>query len=275
MHKIVIYIDVFFVVNFLMDMLLLTVHRQMLGYTATYPRIAMSATLGALWACVAEVTKLGNTFIGKVCTYIFIAAIMVRICTGKCNIKKWIRYTVLLYAVAAFAGGVCHMVVYYTMAGYWLQTVILGNHMLVAGIFMSIVLMVAINGYLNAKKAYMGKICRIVLEVCGKSVTLNGFYDTGNVLMDTYYAKPVHIAQKQSLDFILNEIEDYTQLKLHIIPFSSIGCENGILEVITADRMYIYDNDEVKILQQPLIGMTKQRLSKDGAYDMLINGCTF
>ncbi len=275
MHKIVIYIDVFFIVNFLMDMLLLIVHRQMLGYTATYLRIAMSATLGAVWACIVEVTKLGNTFAGKVCTYIFIAAIMVRICTGKCNIKKWIRDTGILYAIAALVGGICHMVMYYTMAGYWVQTVIFGNHLLIISLFMSVVLIIVINSYIAVKKAYECKLYRVVLEVNQKSVTLRGFYDTGNVLRDTFCGKPVHIVEKQYLEAIFNEIEDYAQLKLHIIPFSSLGCESGILEVITADRMYIYGNEEVKVLQQPLIGMTKQHLSQDGAYDMLINGSTF
>ena len=262
-------------VNFLMDMLLLSAHRRILGYTATYSRVVASATLGAFWACIVEVGKFGNTFIGKVCTYIFIAAIMVKICAGKCNVKRWIRDTFIFYAIAAMFGGVCHMVMYYTRAGYWIQTVILSNQMLVISLFWSVVLIAVIEHYINVKRIYEQKMYRVMIVIKGRKTVIKGFYDTGNVLKDPFVLKPVHIVEEKSLETILEEIEDYTQVKMHMVPFSSMGCESGILKVITADLMYIYYNDEVRIIKEPLIGLTNQRLSQDGAYEMLINGSTF
>lgn len=258
-----------------MDMLILSLHRRILGYTATYPRIATSATLGATYACIVEVGKFGNTLPGKVCTYIFIAAIMVKICAGKCNIKKWIRDTFIMYAIAAILGGGGHMLFYYTSTGYFIQTVIISNHSLTLSLLAGSILIIAIENYINVKKIYEQKMYRVMLVIKGQKITVRAFYDTGNVLRDPFILKPVHIVEEKSLEPILKEIEDYTQVKMHIVPFSSMGCENGILNVITADSMYIYEGERVKIIEKPLIGLTKQQLSQDGAYEMLINGSTF
>lgn len=80
----------------------------------------------------------------------------------------------------------------------------------------------------------------------------------------------VYRAERQLLE-VLHEINDCTKVKYHVIPFRSLGCDSGMLEVITADTMYIcYGKKEIQV-EDALIGLTAQTLSSDGEYEFLVN----
>lgn len=273
-QRIVIYIDVFWMVNFVMDMIVLVVVKRLLKFTATYLRIAASAALGAAWACMVEIFGWQGTWYIQICTYIFIAAIMVKICAGKCNYKDWLKGVLVMYATACLLGGAGHMLYYYTQAGYWLRTVVFGDRMLVGSLFWGGMLLLFLERYINEVKIYRQNTFRVTVMIQGKSLCFRGFLDTGNVLKDPVTGKLVHIVEQEKLQPVFNEIDDYTLLKYRMIPFASLGADNGLIEVITADKMYIY-KDEVVTVMQPLLGITRQTLSGDGAYDMLLNGGIF
>lgn len=100
---------------------------------------------------------------------------------------------------------------------------------------------------------------------------MQGFIDTGNVLIDPFSHKPVCIAEKHYFENVLNKINDCTKVKYHVVPFHSLGCENGLLEVITVDTMYIYGGRNVKQINNALVGLTGDKLSSDGEYTFLVN----
>lgn len=273
-QRIVIYIDAFWMVNFIMDFIVLVVVKRLLKFTATYLRIAASAALGATWACMVEIFHWQGAWYMQICTYVFIAAIMVKICAGKCNYKDWLRGVLMMYGAACLLGGAGHMLYYYTRTGYWLQTVVFGNRMLAGSLFLGGFLLLLLERHIREAKLYGQNTYRVLLVIRGRKLSFFGFLDTGNVLKDPVTGKPVHIVEREKLQPVFNEIDDYTVLKYRMIPFASLGAEKGLMEVITADKMYIY-KDEVVTVMQPLLGMTQQKLSGDGAYDMLLNGGIF
>ena len=120
-------------------------------------------------------------------------------------------------------------------------------------------------------KVYSDKLCRVCCVLRGRKIYIKGFVDTGNVLQDPLFHRPVCIAQKDSFLEVLHEINDCTKVKYHVIPFRSLGCDSGMLEVITADTMYIcYGKKEIQV-EDALIGLTAQTLSSDGEYEFLVN----
>ena len=114
-------------------------------------------------------------------------------------------------------------------------------------------------------------MCRVCCVIEGRDININGYVDTGNVLNDPVFNRPVCIAQKSSFSDVLNEINDCTKVKYHIIPFRSLGCENGIMEVITVETMYIYYGKNKIQVKEALVGLTEQKLSSDGEYEFLVN----
>lgn len=240
-------------------------------YAATYLRITLSATFGALWAVIAILIPEEYKAIINICTYIFISIVMVKICAGKIKFLELIKGVFVLYAVTFMLGGMMHFIYYYTYAGYIIKQIIVRDRDLCIFIGVSLIFLLLLYNQLMRIKVYSDKLCRVCCVIEGRDIIINGYVDTGNVLNDPMFHRPVCIAQKSIFNEALNEINDCTKVKYHIIPFRSLGCENGILEVITVETMYIYYGKNKIQVKEALIGLTEQKLSSDGAYEFLVN----
>jgi stage II sporulation protein GA (sporulation sigma-E factor processing peptidase) len=105
----------------------------------------------------------------------------------------------------------------------------------------------------------------------GERIYINGYIDTGNVLTDPFYHKPICVAERQPFEEVLAKLKDYTKVKYHVVPFSSLGCKSGVLSVIMADSMYIDYGKKKIVVEHALIGLAENRLSTDAAYNCLVN----
>ena len=92
-----------------MDYIVLSCTCRICGYAASYPRRLLSATLGALWAIVVEVSRgaLRNVF--HVCTYVIVSTVMVMIISGTTRIKKISKGLAVLYVVTFGICGAVYM----------------------------------------------------------------------------------------------------------------------------------------------------------------------
>ena len=74
----VIYLDEFFVINFIMDFIVLCITKKICKFAATYLQILLSATFGALWSVIALIVPENIKGAVNICTYILISALMIR-----------------------------------------------------------------------------------------------------------------------------------------------------------------------------------------------------
>lgn len=239
-------------------------------FAATFLQIILSATFGAIWSVVVIMMPVNIREFINICTYVVISFFMVRICACKAKLLEIAKGVVVLYGVTFVLSGSIHMLYYYTYAGYLVKTVILNSAELVLFVTVSVVLLYLIYIQYMRVKTYSRDKCRVLIECLGERVDLTGFVDTGNVLVDMYGKKPVSVAAKGEFCRFL-KIENYHKLKYHLIPFRSLGCENGMLEVITVDNMYIYRGKEKIEIKEALIGLASMELSSDGEYQILVN----
>ena len=112
--------------------------------------------------------------------------------------------------------------------------------------------------------------CRVqaVLVYEDRSVPLSAYYDTGNLLTDPYTKLPVSIVSIQIADRLFQEEKPAVRL----IPYQSVGEENGLLEAYTIDKMLIYKGKRKQIVQPAVVGLAKERLFAGGEYQMILNG---
>ena len=96
--------------------------------------------------------------------------------------------------------------------------------------------------------------------------------DTGNQLSDYYCNKPVNVMDKKCFDKVLSKINDYSRIRYHLIPYRSVGMDTGMIEVITADYIYISNDVKTKNYKNVLIGLSEVCVSQAGEYQALING---
>ena len=114
--------------------------------------------------------------------------------------------------------------------------------------------------------------------------------DTGNLLKEPITNTPVVVVEHTLLyecipKEILNHIEDilggdFSKIpdeikqeyisRLKVIPFSSLGKQNGMLLGIKADGIEIKDEDEEKKEENVIIGIYNKSLTKRGEYRALL-----
>lgn len=109
-----------------------------------------------------------------------------------------------------------------------------------------------------------------------KTVTVTALFDSGNLLREPVTGKYVSILEWNSVkelfgaDYDFSEIENHADdMKLWIVPFSTIGNPSGILFAFLADKISI--PEEKKTYAKSFVGIYGASLSKDKKYNALIN----
>lgn len=128
------------------------------------------------------------------------------------------------------------------------------------------------------------------VKVCnnGNEQKVKSMIDTGNLLKDPITNAPVIIIEKNSLKNILpEEILESTQKiisgeyefsegylkyasRFRVLPFSSLGKQNGMLLGFKVDKIETEINDEEVIRDDVIVGIYEKKLSSKGKYECLI-----
>ena len=131
--------------------------------------------------------------------------------------------------------------------------------------------------------------CKIEIFLKEKHIKINAMIDTGNMLKDPITKEPVIVVEKSilyelipykildNLDEIIggdskldeNDIIEYVS-KFRVIPFSSLGRENGILLGFKPNKVITYIDSNKEELNNVIIGIYNKKLSKKDKYNALI-----
>lgn len=112
------------------------------------------------------------------------------------------------------------------------------------------------------------RIYDVRLTENGEDVELRALFDTGNLLTDPISGKPVSVIEES--EAVRQWIAKYPQ-KYKAIPYQSIGNEHGILEGIVVDELRIWAGEEQVIKKETIVALYQGKLSKDGAFQMILN----
>lgn len=127
--------------------------------------------------------------------------------------------------------------------------------------------------------------CNIKININSKCVYINAIIDTGNFLREPITKTSVIVVEKSALlnivpDYILNNLDkiingedidlgEYSS-KIRIIPFTSLGKENGILLGLKADSVLVEMEENNIDITNVIIGIYNGTLSKNSKYKALI-----
>ena len=138
-----------------------------------------------------------------------------------------------------------------------------------------------IKGKLTKKDMF----CNIKININSNTVYTKAIIDTGNFLKEPLTKIPVAVVEKDILkgvipEEILNNLSNIIEgkeialgeylSKIRLIPFMSLGKENGMLIGIKADGLAINTQDDVLFIKNIIIGIYDGNLSKTGKYKALI-----
>lgn len=282
-----IYIDIVFFENILLNYVILLSTAIISKSKINYLKFFLASSIGGIYSIfnyIIEIPLLMNVII-KILMSILIVIIAFR----NFKIKKIIKQLIFFYLVSFTFGGLTFMLLFFIspqniiieknhfIGTYPLKVVCLGG---IGGFFIINIVAKIIKDRMN-KKALL---CDLEIFYNGKFKKIKTMIDTGNLLKEPITQTDVIIVEKNSLRDILDaEILDniknilegkWLDDKIHnyhfkIIPFMSLGNENGLLIGFKPDYIKIYDEDEW-IRNDVIIAIYEGKLSKSNLYTSLI-----
>lgn len=251
-----VYIDVLFMVNFMMDYLLLLIECKVLKCPAGHGNICIGAALGAFLTCLVVAVGI-PAFMKLILFHVVINVFMIR--TGlKIRFgREFLKAYVMLYICGFLLGGVFGYLHQYvkTVSLFFVLAVI--SYYLVLGCMRVLSWMQRFGQY----------HCKVDLYFGETKNTVEAFIDTGNSLRDEVTGCPVCVLEKKSAGFLMNA---GPEAKLHYIPYHTVGKEAGILPVLRIDKMCVRQEKEYWI-ERPVIGICEEDISAGGGYQMILN----
>ncbi len=248
-----IYIDVYFVENTFIDMLMLWSVVLLMGYKVRVWRIIAASVLGGVGASLILISGIayGMGYI------VFILLLDAAMCILLFGIRKPIMPQVIYFNGFGFAYakiiGCMNMLGINRFAGFSAAAVLEAA--------------VAVVYYCKSK-IHSSRIYDVRIIENGQEMRLKALFDTGNSLTDPYTGNPVSIVEENGS--IRGWLEEKPQ-KYRVIPFRSIGEECGILEGFKVDELVIGCNGDERVEKDAVIALYNGRLSGDGSFQMVLN----
>lgn len=270
--KYVFYPDVFWVTNFAMDVLVLTLVRSIKRSRSCFWRILLSAAIGAsasvllfLWLSTASVVLpfpgLRRFALYRLITHLLLNPLMLLLAFPQKSLKSFCKDLCAAYLAMMVLGGILSYGM--TTLGQWKQFWIwaLGGF----GVCMLLL------SWLESRKTKQLEY-ELLLLTKERRLALTGFLDTGNQLEDPILKQPVHIIREQVLTEALTE----EQLSVRYIPFHSLGQEHGLLPVVTLQAMYVRGIGEKAgilplYIEKPVFGLANEKLFQRKEYQVILN----
>lgn len=97
-------------------------------------------------------------------------------------------------------------------------------------------------------------------------ISLQALSDSGNLLRDPYTGKNVNLIDKTVYVRTFGPPQ-----AVRMIPYESLGCQHGLLEAVTIEKLsYVLEDGEIQI-EQAVLGLADHTLFERKSYQMIIN----
>lgn len=248
-----VYLDVFFVDNILTNLFVLIVVLLVMGVRVRLLRVICASSVGAVVSVGILYFRLGYgiTYVLTIIATDFIMLYIMGIYK-----RKSINGTIYMNAIA-FAYSKLNDCID-RLTGWK------NSYMTAIALIVGLSLFVAVYARLSKQRA----VYKVVLVGNGRSFEARALYDSGNLLTEPVSGKAVSIIEKSS---ILEDWMKNTPEKFKIIPYKSVGEENGILEGMVIDQLIIQYDDKKVVEDKAVIALYDGKLSSDGRFEMILN----
>lgn len=279
----IIYGDVLFFLNALLDYLLLLGAARLVGEPLRRGRFLLGALLGGGYALAIFVP--GLEFLSHPLCRVAAGGMMALTAYG--NSPRFLRQTALFFGLSCALGG---SVLAIGLLGR--QGLSLSGGVLYSGMDLKIVLLAAALCYgvltvafqrMGRHSALAGEILTVRLTLEERTVELPVLVDTGNTLSDPVTGCPVLVAESTSLadlfpphgiepETLRDPLEALTQLgvgrwggRFRLLPYRAVGVEQGFLLAFRADSVWIRGQK-----RDILVALSPTPVSDGGGYRGLV-----
>ena len=288
-----IYIDIVLIENLVMNFIILLATGIVLKEKIKIARLFLASLLGAIYTIISYISNL--EIYASMILKIILSILIVYIAFNPQTMKKMWKDILLFYLTSFVFGGAAFALIYIVkpqdilmknglfLGTYPLKTIFLGS-------IIAFIIIIAAFTIVKSKITKKDIFCEVEIKLNGKTITTTAMLDTGNLLKEPISNTPVMVVEHTLLyecmpKEILNHLEellggDFQNIpeevrqeystKLKLIPFSSLGKQNGMLLGIKADGIKIKKEEKEKQEENMMIGIYDKSLTKRGEYRALI-----
>ncbi len=270
-----VYVDVLLGLNFAVNYLLSVLTVRYLQIRVSPLRLFAFVGVGALYStvCVVGQWHAASGHLGQLVLTVALLRILLPISTWHTRGKVAATFTLLSWMVAGAAYALHHMQPPLFAVRWWVPLIAVGVTALPAGLAWQALL----------TQRWEEKHCvRVTVVVGEKTAGFVAFLDTGNQLADPLTGLPVIVAEKAALWGVLEEntIWAATNLqalldakawhdRLHVIPYRSVGTEEGMLVGFRPDEIWVHSADGMHRCGQAVVAVYGSTLSTGGGYQAI------
>ena len=254
-----IYLDLVFLINFFFDLLLLVSVKLILKRNVRLYRQILGALFGSLSIFLLFI-KINS--IELLSFKILISLIMILISFGYKNIRYFFKNFVSLYIVSAILGGFLYFLniqfsykqegLVFVNKGYSINIIFLV-------IISPFIIYIYIKEHKILKSEYSNYYVVNILFNNNKSISINGYLDTGNNLVDPISKRKVILVNRRL-------VESNIKIRSPIyVPFKTLN-NSGIIECIKVKKVFV----NKVLINDVLIGLSDSNFNMDNI-DCLLN----
>ncbi len=181
-----------------------------------------------LWMCAAAASAEVACFVlAGYGVWYACGSVLLRLIFTEClyrvrSVRRFVRIVLWSLFATVFAGGILGCVEQHLPRSCWFG----------AGCCICAVTILAALILEERRRQQDVRLYRVRLRAGERELSLVGLHDTGNRLRDPYVHLPVHILPRSELERLLPE-----RGAGRLIPFSTVGVSDGLMEVWTIDAM--------------------------------------
>ncbi len=283
-----IYVDIVLLENLLMNYIILFTTGMIARAKTNTIKLIFSGGIGGSYAVISFMDIL--EIYSSITLKILLSVVMIYIAFKPNKIKTLCKQLVLFYLVSFAFGGTAFALLYFVKP----QDILMKNGLLIGTYPLKIAFLGAIVGFIVLQAALKSiktrfhkkdMFCEIEIEIKGNTQKAIAMIDTGNLLKEPITGIPVIVIEQEKMENLIPEIirhaeeiiqgntemlTDSDMTRLRVIPFQSLGKQNGLLLGIKPDRVFIRLEEEEKQEKEVMIGLYPKNLTKNGAYQALI-----
>ena len=279
----VVYIDALFLLNLIVNYLLLLAAAKRAGEPLRRLRLAAGAALGGLYA--AAIFFPGMGFLTHPLCKLGAAVLM--LLTGFGGSRRLLRVTLVFFGLSCAFGGGIFAIGLLGGRGLTLRNGVLYSVMDLRILLLSAAVCYAVLTLVFRRTARHGRreVLPAVLILEGRRVAVNALVDTGNTLTDPVTGRPVMVAEGSRLSPLLpgERVLDEKALRdpvgtlerlsrggrgrrFRLLPYQAVGVECGMLLALRLDDARVGAEDYGGIL----VALSPNPVSDGGGYSALI-----
>lgn len=287
----VVFVDVLVFENFFMNLFLLYLLDRITNSRQIWWKLGLASLIGALYVVVVFFPELHilYSFLMK----LMVSMVMIAVAFTPYSFRQFLKLLLLFYLETFIIGG-CIIALFYIMNGdinAAFGSLLLNNISSSYLIFGSIVSIIFVKlGFDYFENYYKTEDNKIKLDVYlnKKRCSITALVDTGNTLKDPITNIPVIIAyvkavadifpdevkkniiEEANYESVIKDIVNSSlKTRIRIIPYKTIGNDDGMLYGIVVDMIVTRVKSDNTILKNPVLALYNRPVSAENDYQAL------